>query len=75
MIYSLALIPVGILPYLIGMSGEVSVVIVTATNIFLVVQCIRLYREESVKAARRVMFSSYIHLPVVLLALLINKTW
>ena len=74
-IYSLALIPVCTLPYLIGMSGMVSLVIVTATNIFLLVQCIRLYREESVKAARRVMFSSYIHLPVVLLALLSDKTW
>ena len=73
-IYSLALIPVCTLPYLIGMSGMVSLVIVTATNIFLLVQCIRLYREESVKAARRVMFSSYIHLPVVLLALLSDKT-
>ena len=74
-IYSLALIPVCTLPYLIGMSGMVSLVIVTATNIFLLVQCIRLYREESVKAARRVMFSSYIHLPVVLLALLSDKSW
>ncbi len=74
-IYSLALIPVGTLPYLIGMSGMVSLVIVTATNIFLLVQCIRLYQEGSVKAARRVMFSSYIHLPVVLLALLSDKTW
>jgi protoheme IX farnesyltransferase len=74
-IYSLALIPVCTLPYLIGMSGMISLVIVTATNIFLLVQCIRLYREESVKAARRVMFSSYIHLPVVLLALLSDKSW
>ncbi len=74
-VYSLALIPVCALPYLIGMSGTVSLVIVTLTNIFLLVQCIRLYNESSVKAARRVMFSSYIHLPIVLLALLSNKTW
>lgn len=72
-IYSLLLIPVCALPYLIGMSGMVSLVIVTLTNIFLLVQCIRLYRENSAKAARRVMFSSYIHLPIVLLALLSDK--
>ena len=72
-IYSLALIPVCALPYFMSMSGSVSLVIVTVTNIFLLVQCIRLYNEESVKAARRVMFSSYIHLPVVLLALLSDK--
>jgi protoheme IX farnesyltransferase len=33
----------------------------------------RLYREMDVKAARRVMFSSYIYLPIVLLALLAGK--
>jgi hypothetical protein len=36
-------------------------------------QCVRLYREMEIKAARRVMFSSYIYLPIVLLALLANK--
>jgi len=72
-IYSLALLPVGVLPYVIGLSGSVSLVIVALTNLFLLVQCIRLYKENSVKAARRVMFSSYIHLPVVLLALLSDK--
>jgi len=72
-IYSLALIPVCTLPYFMGMSGSVSLVIVTGANIFLLVQCIRLYNEGSVKAARRVMFSSYLHLPVILLALLSDK--
>ena len=72
-IYSLLLIPVGMIPYYIGMSDIVSLVIVLVTNLFLVIQCIRLYREMNVKAARRVMFSSYIHLPVVLLALLMDK--
>ncbi len=72
-IYSLVLIPVCTLPYFIGMSGLLSLVIVTLINIFLLVQCIRLYNETSVKAARRVMFSSYIHLPIVLLALLSDK--
>ena len=72
-IYSLLLIPVGMMPYYIGMSGIVSLVIVLLTNLFLVMQCLRLYKEMEVKAARRVMFSSYIHLPVVLLALLMDK--
>ncbi len=61
------------IPYYIGMSGFTSLVIVFITNLFLVVQCLRLYKTMEVKAARRVMFSSYIHLPIVLLALLVNK--
>jgi len=72
-IYSLLLIPIGVVPYLIGMSGMVSLIIVTIANLFMVWQCIRLYREMEVKAARRVMFSSYIYLPVVLFALLGDK--
>ena len=72
-IYSLVLIPVGTLPYLTGMSGIVSFWIVMAANIFMIWQSIRLYREMEVKAARRVMFSSYIYLPIVLLALLADK--
>jgi heme o synthase len=72
-IYSLLLIPVGVLPYLIGMSGMVSLVIVTIANLFLLFQCVRLYKELEPKAARRVMFSSYIYLPVVFFALLADK--
>jgi protoheme IX farnesyltransferase len=72
-IYSLLLVPVGMLPYFQGMSGITSLVIVLLANLFLVVQCIRLYVNMDVQSARRVMFSSYIHLPVVLLALLVDK--
>jgi protoheme IX farnesyltransferase len=72
-IYSLVLIPVGMLPYLVGMSGMMSFYIVLAANLVMLWQSIRLYREMEKKAARRVMFGSYIYLPVVLLALLADK--
>ena len=72
-IYSLLLIPVCALPYYIGLTGATSLVICTVMNLFLVFQCIRLYRENDAKAGRRVMFSSYAHLPIVLLALLADK--
>jgi protoheme IX farnesyltransferase len=72
-IYSLLLLPVGVLPYLFDMSGAVSLVIVSVANVLMVIQCVRLYNEMTLQSARRVMFSSYIYLPVVLLALLANK--
>jgi protoheme IX farnesyltransferase len=71
--YSIVMVPVGMLPYYFGMTGNVSLWIVIACNLFMVVQCMRLYIEMDVKAARRVMFSSYIYLPIVLLALLADK--
>jgi protoheme IX farnesyltransferase len=73
-IYSLLLLPVGVLPYYTGMSGQISLVVLLVANGLMVWQCVRLYREMTVQAARRVMFGSYIYLPVVLLALLANKT-
>jgi protoheme IX farnesyltransferase len=72
-IYSLLLVPVGVLPWLTGMCGPIGAIIVLLANLFMVGQCVRLYREMTVKAARRVMFSSYIYLPVVLLGLLATK--
>lgn len=72
-IYSLVMIPVGMLPYWIGMSGIVSFWILLVANLLMLWQCVRLYREMERKAARRVMFSSYFYLPVVLLALLGDK--
>lgn len=72
-IYSLLLLPVGIFPYILGMSGIVSLIIVSIANGLMITQCVRLYKDMTVQAARRVMFSSYIYLPIVLLALLIDK--
>lgn len=72
-IYSMLLIPVGVIPYFTGMSGIVSLVIISVANLLMVWQCIRLYRDMEVRSARRIMFSSYIYLPVVLLALLGDK--
>jgi protoheme IX farnesyltransferase len=78
-IYSLLLLPVGLLPYYTGICewagtrGVISFLIVLVANLFMIWQSVRLYREMEVKAARRVMFSSYIYLPVVLLALLAAK--
>jgi protoheme IX farnesyltransferase len=72
-IYSLLLIPVGLIPYFIDMSGIVSLWIIFVANIIMVWQAVRLYRDMTTGAARRVMFSSYFYLPVVLLSLLADK--
>jgi protoheme IX farnesyltransferase len=71
--YSVLMIPVGVLPYYYGLTGITSLWIILACNLFMVVQSVRLYHTMDVKAARRVMFSSYIYLPIVLLAMLADK--
>ena len=72
--YSVLMIPVGILPKYFGITGNISLWIVLACNVFMVIQSVRLYKEMNVKAARRLMFSSYFYLLIVLLALLADKT-
>jgi len=71
--YSLLLIPVGVIPYFMHMSGVVSLVIVLLANLFMIGRCVNLYRQMNATAARKVMFGSYIYLPVVYLALLADK--
>jgi protoheme IX farnesyltransferase len=71
--YAVLMIPIGFLPYYLNLTGQISMWILLVANIFMVVQCVRLYQNMGVPAARRVMFSSYIYLPVVYLALLADK--
>lgn len=72
-LYSVILIPIGVLPYFFGMSGMVSLIVVLMANIYMLWRCIILFKRMDISAARGVMFSSYIYLPVVLLALLADK--
>jgi protoheme IX farnesyltransferase len=72
-LYSVLLIPIGVMPYVFGMSGMVSMIIVGIANLAMFWQCVRLFREMNVTAARRVMFGSYFYLPIVLLSLLADK--
>ncbi len=73
-IYSTLLIPVGFIPYLVGITGLVSLVIVLIANLGMVWLSARLYQKMERGAARGVMFGSYIYLLVVFFALLADKT-
>ncbi|MFM8711675.1 MAG: heme o synthase [Sphingomonadales bacterium] len=77
--YSLLLVPVTLLPFFTGMSttdslqGLIAIGMVILANVFMIGRCINLYRTMEVKAARRVMFGSYLYLPLILFALLLSK--
>lgn len=71
--YAVLMVPIGFLPNYFHITGEWSMWVVLVANIFMVVQCVRLYQNMGVPAARRVMFSSYIYLPIVYLALMADK--
>jgi protoheme IX farnesyltransferase len=71
--YTLCLLPIGLLPYLIGMAGEVSAIISLLCGVLFTMQSIHLYRKCSNKAALFLMFGSFIYLPVVQIALVLDK--
>jgi len=78
-IYSLLLFPVTVMPYFVGICnyndvvGMVSIGLIVLANIFMLTRSTTLYAKMDVSSARKVMFGSYLYLPVVLLALLMSK--
>lgn len=73
LVYTLFLLPISLLPVLFGMSGIVSAIIISICGIFFCYQAYNLYKECSIEAARRLMFGSFIYLPIVQLAVMIGK--
>lgn len=72
-VYSVLMIPVGVLPYAFGISGVISFWIVLACNLWMVYTSIMLYKRMDAPSARKVMFSSYFYLMIVFLSLYADK--
>jgi len=72
-IYSMLMVPVGMLPYYFGISGILAFWILLVCNFWMVYVSINLVIKMNVAAARKVMFSSYFYLMIVFLALLLDK--
>jgi protoheme IX farnesyltransferase len=73
--YSALMIPVGILPFLYHISGEVSMWILLGCNLFMVYVSVLLLLKMDIPSARKVMFSSYFYLMIVFLSLFANKVY
>ncbi len=77
--YSLVLLPVTLLPYFTGIcsyedaGGLIALGLIILANGFMLWRCVALYKKMDIASARRVMFGSYMYLPVVLLSLLLSK--
>ena len=73
MFYSLVLIPLAIMPRTVGLSGNTGMFISMACGALYFMASFVFYKNNDHKSAKRVMFSSFIYLPTVLLALLFDK--
>lgn len=73
MIYTLFLIPLGLLPAIFGLTGFKSAIIVTICGVLFLSQTFYLMKDCSRKSALKIMFGSFIYLPVVQIAYLLDK--
>ena len=71
--YSVMMVPVGILPYAFEISGFISLWIVLFCNLWMVYVSVMLYVRMDAYSARKVMFSSYFYLMIVFLSLYADK--
>ncbi len=80
MTYTLFLIPIGLLPAKMGLTGINSAVIATVCGVLFLSQTFKLIKNclpgnegESRKSALRIMFGSFLYLPIVQISFLLDK--
>ncbi|MBX2963637.1 MAG: heme o synthase [Cyclobacteriaceae bacterium] len=73
MIYTLFLLPLGLLPAKFGITGIDSAIVVTVCGVLFLAQTFSLMKNGSRASALRIMFGSFLYLPIVQIAYLLDK--
>src|SRR5690606_31275114 len=67
------LLPLCWIPYYLGMTGINSAVIALISSVLFLTQTLYLMKEQTKKAAMKLMFGSFLYLPLVQIAYLLDK--
>jgi len=73
MIYTMFLIPLGLLPATFGITGLNSAIVVTVCGVLFFAQTFSLMRSGDRRSALKIMFGSFLYLPIVQIAYLLDK--
>jgi len=73
MIYTLFLIPLGLLPAKFGLTGINSAIVATVCGVLFLSQTFWLMKDGSRKSALKIMYGSFLYLPIVQVAYLLDK--
>lgn len=73
MVYTLFLLPLGLLPTVFGLTGQTSAVVATICGVLFLATTFSLMKDTTNQKARRIMFGSFIYLPIVQITFLIDK--
>ncbi|MFM2156418.1 MAG: hypothetical protein RL516_1167 [Bacteroidota bacterium] len=72
-LYTISLIPVAVMPWVFGISGWLSLVLMLAVTFYFLFQAVQLYKDCTIESARKLMYGSFFYLPVVQIAMVIDK--
>lgn len=73
MTYTVLLIPVSLLPLVLGISGQKSAGVALVCGVIFLLMTVQLMRTQDRKAALSIMFASFLYLPIVQIALVMDK--
>lgn len=73
LLYSLFTIPAGMLPWVFGFVGPVALTVSVIGGLVMAVPAIRLFLSQDTRDARKLMFASFIYLPLVQVAYVLDK--
>ena len=73
MTYTLFLIPLGLLPTIFGITGIISGAIAVFCAILFLAQTFKLFKDYSRSSALKIMFGSFIYLPIVQISFILDK--
>jgi protoheme IX farnesyltransferase len=72
LVYTLSLFPIALTPFVFNFTGWISAAVVSCMGLVFIMQAYKLYKGSSIEDARKLMFGSFIYLPLVQIALMLG---
>ena len=73
LLYTFSLLPLAFMPYIFGITGYISSFILGGVSLYFLYLAFQLFIKCDIPSARKLMFGSFIYLPVVQLAMVFDK--
>ncbi|MFN8166147.1 MAG: heme o synthase [Bacteroidia bacterium] len=73
LVYTICLVPMALIPKMFGFTGMFTTILMLLCGVMFTLQAVRLYRDMEMKSAQRLMFGSFIYLPVVQIIWMLSK--
>jgi protoheme IX farnesyltransferase len=73
LVYTICLIPMALIPQFFGFTHIIATILMVIAGAFFTMKAVKLYSNCEMESARKLMFASFIYLPVVQMIWMINK--